>query len=132
MSGLSTASTRDVFDTVVSIVNLVLYFLGGIAVLLGLYAGWLWFTSRGNADQIRKAKSIMVSAVIGLLIIFSSYAITNFVIDNLYRNTIGGEDTLPPGGGSGGDGSSFGCLPPTTAGAIKICSFSSKRVGEYC
>lgn len=80
LSGLVTASgSRDLFDIVTGIINTALYFLGAIAVLLFLYAGWLWFSSRGNKDGIDKAKKIMISATIGLAIIFSSYAIVNWL-----------------------------------------------------
>ncbi|MDQ5970466.1 MAG: Big 5 protein, partial [Patescibacteria group bacterium] len=60
LSGIATASTRDLFDMVTGIVNTVLYFLGAITILLFLYAGWLWFTSQGNKDKIEKAKKIML------------------------------------------------------------------------
>jgi fibronectin type 3 domain-containing protein len=134
LGGLVTAGgTRDLFDIIVGIVNVVLYFLGGIAVILGLYAGWLWFTSRGNAEQIRKAKAIMVSAVIGLAIIFASYAITNFVIGNLYSNTLGNNETIPDDGGDGdGDGSGNICPPPANGSSMVICTHSgAKPVGGY-
>lgn len=134
LSGLVTAGgTRDLFDIIVGIVNIALYFLGAIAVILGLYAGWLWFTSRGNAEQIRKAKAIMVSAVIGLAIIFASYAITNFVIGNLYSNILGNNETIPDDGGGGDDdGSGNICPPPADGTSMVICTHSgSKPVGGY-
>jgi TRAP-type C4-dicarboxylate transport system permease small subunit len=71
------------------IINTALYFLGGIAVLLFLYGGFKWFTSQGNSDQIDSAKKIMGSAVVGLAIIFASYAAAQFVINSLYNNTLG-------------------------------------------
>lgn len=107
LSGLSTASTRDIFEIVTGIVNLVLYFLGAIAVLLFTYAGWLWFTSRGSRDRIDRAKKIMVSAVIGLLIIFSSYAIVNWLFHDaiqraFYGSSGSGNPTYGGGVGLGG------------------------------
>ncbi len=89
LSGLSTASSRDLVQTVESIVNLILTFLGGIAVLLFLYGGFKWFTSQGNSDQIDSAKKIMGSAVVGLAIIFASYAAAQYIITQLYDRTIG-------------------------------------------
>ena len=90
LNGLVTATTRSLFDIVTGIVNTVLYFLGAIAVLLFLYAGWLWFSSRGNKDQIDKAKKIMISAVIGLAIIFSSYAIVNWIFKDAIQQAFNG------------------------------------------
>ncbi|MFA6253458.1 MAG: fibronectin type III domain-containing protein [Patescibacteria group bacterium] len=133
LNGLAIATgSRDIFDIVVNIVNIVLYFLGGIAVLLGLYAGWLWFTSRGNAEQIKKAKGILVSAAIGLAIIFASYAITNFVVGTLYDNIVG-DHTNGDGDGDGDDDDGGGTVcPPPIDGSMVICAYSSPRpVGSY-
>lgn len=66
--------------TIGSIVQTILGFLGLLAVLLVLWAGFLWMTAGGNEDQIAKAKSILIAALIGLLIILSAYAITTFVL----------------------------------------------------
>lgn len=103
LSDLVTATTRDLFDIVVGIVNTVLYFLGGIAVLLFMYAGWLWFTSQGNRDKIDKAKKIMASASIGLAIIFSSYALVNWIFDKALQEAFYGitNPTNRPGYGGG-------------------------------
>lgn len=125
---IATGGSKDIFEIITSIVNIVLYFLGGIAVLLGLYAGWLWFSSRGNTEQIKKAKGIMVSAVIGLAIIFASYAIVNFVIDTITEAI----EPAPSGGGGGGGSTIEACAPPSTADTMVICGFSaSKPVGGY-
>lgn len=81
--------SRDLYDMLAGIINTALYFLGGIAVLLFLYGGFLWFTSQGNDDKINSAKKIMGSAVVGLAIIFASYAAAQFVITQLYEKTLG-------------------------------------------
>ncbi len=107
LSGVVTATTRDLFDIVTGIVNTALYFLGAIAILLFLYAGWLWFTSQGNKDKIEKAKKIMVSAIIGLAIIFSSYAVVNWIFKDaieraFYGVTGSGDPSYGGGVGIGG------------------------------
>lgn len=91
LSGIKTAGdgSRSLYDMLAGIINTALYFLGGIAVLLFLYGGFKWFTSQGNSDQIDSAKKIMGSAVVGLAIIFASYAAAQFVIKSLYNNTLG-------------------------------------------
>ncbi len=72
---------EDLRTTIGNIVRVVLGFLGLLAVLLVLWAGFLWMTATGNEDQIGKAKGILISAVIGLIIIMSAYAITTFIFD---------------------------------------------------
>jgi hypothetical protein len=73
--------------TIARIVQVILGFLGVIFLVLVLYAGFLWMTAAGNEEKIKKAKDIMIAAVIGVAIILSAYAITYFVIDNLLRAT---------------------------------------------
>ena len=72
---------EDLKKTIGEIVKVVLGFLGIIAVLIVLWAGFLWMTATGNEDQITKAKGILVGGLIGLLIVLSAYAITKFVLD---------------------------------------------------
>ncbi len=99
-SGLGTNNIKDI---VVNIVNIALGFLGILATLIILYGGWLWMTSRGESDQIDKAKQTISAGVIGLVIILASYGIARFVIKQIYDATGGG-----PGGGGGGGGGYHG------------------------
>lgn len=77
----------DLKTTIGQIVRVVLGFLGLLAVLLVLWAGFLWMTATGNEDQIGKAKGILISAVIGLIIIMSAYAITTFIFEEFGNAT---------------------------------------------
>jgi hypothetical protein len=66
--------------------------LGVVFVVLLIYAGFLWLTAQGDVEKAKKAKGIIFQAVIGLVIIFSAYMITSFVISAL-GNSIGGTAT---------------------------------------
>ena len=55
--------------------------LGVIALALIVYAGFLWLTSAGNKDQVEKAQQIIAASVIGMIIIFAAFAITQFVLN---------------------------------------------------
>lgn len=61
------------------IVGLVLSFVGVIFLALMIYAGITWMTAAGNEQQVTKAKSLMVNATIGLIVVFAAYAITSFI-----------------------------------------------------
>ena len=50
---------------------------------LTLYAGLRWLTARGKEELIERAKATMEQAIIGLVIVALSYAITNFVMQRL-------------------------------------------------
>lgn len=77
----------DLTTTIASIINTALGFLGVVAVVIILYGGFLWMTSGGNDDKVKQAKKLMISGVIGLVIIFSSFAIAQFVIGSLSSAT---------------------------------------------
>jgi hypothetical protein len=92
---------------IASVIRIFLGFLGIIAVGLILYAGLLWMTSGGNADQVDKAKRILRNAIIGLLLILSAFAIATFIINRLADATGGpgsGNWGSSSGPGSGGRG----------------------------
>lgn len=57
--------------------------LGTIAFILFVYSGFLWLTSAGKPEQIKKSTQTMLWAGIGLIVIFSSYFILNFVFSAL-------------------------------------------------
>lgn len=60
--------------------NLV-YFLAGVAaVIVIIIGGVLYSTSAGNSASITKAKNMILYAIVGLVVVFAAFAITNFVI----------------------------------------------------
>jgi hypothetical protein len=67
----------------VRIINFFLIFLGLISLILIIYAGFIWMTSGGSEDKIDQAKKILKNALIGLIIILSSWGITVFVLNKL-------------------------------------------------
>ncbi|MFH0951521.1 MAG: hypothetical protein V1765_03560 [bacterium] len=64
-------------------VGALLAFLGVIFLILMIYGGVLWMTAAGNDQQIGKARTLIVAAIIGLLIVLSAYAITSYLADNI-------------------------------------------------
>jgi len=76
-------STQDIRVTIMNIVRVILGFVGIIAILIIIYAGYLWMTSAGNPEQIDKAKKTLRNAAIGLVIIFSAFSIVSFIIGML-------------------------------------------------
>ncbi len=84
-AGLTTAAGEDVpiQITIAKIIKQFMTLLGTIAIVLILYAGFLWMTAAGNEEQITKAKKIILNATIGLIIIMMAWAIAAFVIDRV-------------------------------------------------
>lgn len=87
-AGLSTKD-QDISSTIGKVVGAGLAFIGVIFFLLIIYGGLLWMTARGNETQVTKAKDLIISAVIGLVIVLSAYAITRYV-GGIFGQTSGG------------------------------------------
>lgn len=64
------------------IIQVVLGLLGAIFVILMVYAGYTWMTAAGNEPKIDKAKDMIQTAIIGLVITLSSWAIWTFIFNN--------------------------------------------------
>ncbi|MBP6944673.1 hypothetical protein KBD61_02650 [Patescibacteria group bacterium] len=79
-----------------TVINVVLG-LSGI-ILLGyiLYAGFLWMTSGGEMEKAKQARTMIVNAVIGLIILVSAFAISSFVLGALSRISQGGTAPTAP------------------------------------
>lgn len=75
--------SRDIRETIASIINVALGLLGIVALVIVLYGGFKWMTAGGNDEQVGEARKIIISGVVGLAVIFSSYAIANFVLAQL-------------------------------------------------
>ena len=76
-------SDTDPRQTVAKIIKIALGFLGSIAVILVVIAGFKWMTAGGNEDKIAESKKLMTAAAVGLVIILLAFAITNFVIGSV-------------------------------------------------
>lgn len=83
-SGLGNTDPREMAG---SVVNIVLGFLGVIAVLIILLGGFKWMTAGGNEDGIGEAKQMISAGVVGLVVILAAFGIAQFVINALYNAT---------------------------------------------
>jgi hypothetical protein len=88
-TGLGTADPK-IF--ILNIIRVFLGFLGIVSVGLILLGGFKWMTSRGDDKKIEAARKIIINAVIGLVIILSSWLIVEFVVKQFNSALIGGSD----------------------------------------
>lgn len=79
----STGSGKDLPSIIGNYIKVFLGFLGVIAIVLIIYAGFLWMTAGGNDDKVGEAKTIIKNAVVGLIIITLAYAITTFILGSI-------------------------------------------------
>lgn len=65
------------------LIKIFLGLVGIILLILIVYGGALWAFSAGNEESVKKARSIIFNAVIGLAIVFLAYALSSFIIQKL-------------------------------------------------
>lgn len=69
--------------TVESILNTVYLWAGIIAVLIIVIAGYIFVLSRGDAQQVAKARNAIIAASSGLIIVVFAFAITRFILGSV-------------------------------------------------
>jgi uncharacterized membrane protein YjgN (DUF898 family) len=82
-------TTQTPAGIIAGLIQYALSFLGVIFIVLMIYAGFLWMTAMGDSSKIDSSKEIFQSALIGLIIILSSYTLTYFIIKNVLTATTG-------------------------------------------
>ena len=76
-------TTGSVWNTVVSIMQYLLWFLALIAVVFVIY-GWFQILTAGwDEDRVKKWKTTLINALIGVFVIWISWALVSWVIGGL-------------------------------------------------
>jgi len=80
-------------------IKIALSVVGVLFFVLIFYAAFTWMVSEGEEEKVKKSRNTIVASVIGLMIIVSSYAITNIIINNFVnkKNVIGSVTEGPRG-----------------------------------
>lgn len=78
-----TDSPKQLPELIGNLINIFLSVLGIIFVVMVVYAGYLWMTDAGGGEKVKKAKSLLGTAIIGIVITLAAYAISSFVITSL-------------------------------------------------
>lgn len=78
----------DTFGELIGeIFNYSFQILGLIIFITFVWSGFMWLTARGNPGTIGKARSRMLSAVLGAILLLSSFLILNTINPDLVRST---------------------------------------------
>lgn len=82
--------TTSIESFVGRVIRIVLSMAGIAAFLMFIWGGILWMTSAGNADRIQKGKDTLIWATIGLVVLFTAYAIVETLIRALSTGSLTG------------------------------------------
>ena len=68
-------------ETVIGkIIQAFLSIFGVVFLALMLYGGYVWMKAQGREEEVKRAKSMIQNAIIGLGVVMTAYAISYFVV----------------------------------------------------
>lgn len=89
LAGSGVAETRDVGDLIIKYINFSMPYLALAAFVGFVYAGFLYVTAYGNEEQIKKSKTILIYAIVGLVLVMVSFSIVEFFTVELVKGIKG-------------------------------------------
>lgn len=75
-----TCKIEDFVRLAVNITDFILGIVGSLALLMLVYGGVVWIISGGSADKVQQGKTIVRNAIIGLVLVFTSWLIVSVVV----------------------------------------------------
>jgi Zn-dependent protease with chaperone function len=85
------------FNLLANVINFLLLIAGIIAFFYVLYGGFMYLTSGGDQTGAQKGRTMIANALIGIVIIFLSYALVNFFVNRLLAEGQNGPDAFTSG-----------------------------------
>lgn len=76
-TGIPNIGAENLLD---SILNVTYFVAGTVAVIMIIISGIMYVISTGDAPKVARAKNILTYSIVGLVVVISAFAITNFVI----------------------------------------------------
>jgi hypothetical protein len=86
--GLKGPNTGDPIATIQTFIKGLLTLLGLVMVVMALWGGWQILTSGAEDEGKEAGKKIIINAVIGIVVIFFAWTLTNLIFNILSGNTI--------------------------------------------
>ncbi len=84
ISSLNKLGLSDPGQFIGRIIKAAMGVMGTVALAMLVYAGFLFMTAAGNSDRERKALDIMLWSGLGIIVILSSYAVVQFIVQNAF------------------------------------------------
>ena len=88
---------KDIGEFIGNLYTFSLQILGIVIFVRFVWAGWLYLSAAGNGANVSKAKSVMTNAIIGAILLLSSYLILYVINPDLVCNTFSFDIANPAG-----------------------------------
>ena len=87
----------DLMPLAERIIEFLIFFGIVVAILVIIYAGWLYLTAGSNAGQITTAHSRLRAAIFGLIIVLAAWLIIELIVSFLVDGAVIGDPWILPG-----------------------------------
>lgn len=77
------AMTGDAKDLIVFWTNFAVLWLGVVALIFLLFAGWKYLTAFGDQEQAKEGGKMIWKVILGIMIVLGAFALVNTVVRNL-------------------------------------------------
>lgn len=85
--GCGICSQKDVFQEFINIFTFILQISGSLAVLILVVGGLMYMTAAGDQQKTGQAKAALTAAIVGIIIVLTSFLLISFVMSLLgYTN----------------------------------------------
>ncbi len=116
------------------IIGEIIVWIGVLFLVLTIFGGFLWMTSAGDPEKAKKGAGFIKNGVIGIVIVFSSYAMVNFVFSNIL---LGDEEESSVIGACPSEAvlgcvPRFGCSVPVEGGSCPSSSYVCCAAADRC
>ena len=81
MTNSGGSAKQDLPDIITTIINVMLFIAGALAVIMIIYGGIRYITAHGDEKQVKVAKDTIVYSVVGLIIAIIAYALVTFIFN---------------------------------------------------
>ncbi len=71
---------NEIILTLVNITRIMFGVVGSVALIMFVYGGVMFMISAGHSDRVNKGKTILTNTTIGIIILFTSWIIINFIV----------------------------------------------------
>src|SRR3989338_5896206 len=93
-SSINKCGINQMLQALINVTTLIVGTTGSVALLMFGYGGVMFIIAAGNQERVTKAKQILGAAAIGIVIIFTAWVVTNFVILALTKGEVGSKATI--------------------------------------
>ena len=75
--------SNDIFVIIGGVIKWVMGIVGSLTLLMFIWGGFMWLTSAGNPEHVKKGSDTMLWAAIGVFLVLASYIILSTFLNFL-------------------------------------------------